>query len=82
MICYRNATNQRFAVWFNLEDMDKVKQFDKWKVEKSSNKVYANIGTVNTYLHRLIYGDCKGKKVIAKNGNYLDCRRENLYVKP
>jgi hypothetical protein len=82
MMCYRNATKERFVVKFNLEDMDKVKQFDKWKVEKSRNKVYANIGIMNTYLHRLIYGDCIGKKVLAKNGNYFDCRRENLFVKP
>lgn len=81
MICYRKATNERFVVRFNLEDMDKVKKFDKWKVEKNSNKVYANIGTENTYLHRLIYGDCEGKKVLAKNGDYFDCRRENLYVR-
>jgi hypothetical protein len=82
MVCYRNATNEIFTVKFDLEDLDKVKQFDKWKVEKSNNKAYANIGTENTYLHRLIYGDCKGKKVLVKNGNYLDCRRENLYAKP
>jgi len=81
MICYRKATNEWFVVRFNLEDIDKVKRFDKWKVEKNSKKVYANIGTKNTYLHRLIYGDCKGKKVLAKNGDYFDCRRENLYVK-
>jgi len=81
MICCRSATNEKFEVRFDLEDMDKVKQFDKWKVEKSSNKVYANMGAVNTYLHRFIYGDCKGKKVLAKNGNYFDCRSENLYIK-
>lgn len=82
MICYRNATKESFVVTFSVGDMDKVKQFDKWKVEKGSNKVYANKGTENTYLHRLIYGDCKGKKVLVKNGNYFDCSRENLHVKP
>lgn len=81
MICHRKATKERFVVRFSFEDMDKVKKFDKWKVEKNSNKVYANIGTENTYLHRLIYGDCKGKKVFTRNGDYFDCRRENLYVR-
>ena len=82
MTCYRKATKEKFTVKFNLEDMDKIKQFDEWKIEKNNNKVYANIGTVNTYLHRLIYGECKGKSVFAKNGDYFDCTRDNLYVKP
>lgn len=82
MTCCRRATSEKFVVKFNLEDIDKVKQFDKWKVEKNNDKVYANIGTVNTFLHRLIMGECEGKMVIAKNGNYFDCTRGNLYVKP
>lgn len=82
MACYRRATNEEFVVKFNLEDMDKVKQFDVWKVEKGSKKVYANRGNLNTYLHRLILGECEGKKVFAKDGNYFNCTRDNLYVKP
>jgi hypothetical protein len=31
-------------------------------------------------LHRFIADAPKGKAVIAKNGNYFDCRRENLQV--
>lgn len=79
MICYRSATNESFVVRFSLEDMDRVKQLDKWKVEKGSNKLYANKGTVNTYLHRLIYEVVKEKKYLQRMATILIVERK-IYV--
>ena len=74
----RRATGEKFEVRFNVEDIEKVKQY-QWKVEKSRDDVYAvKKGTENILLHRLIAGDCERKMVKAINGDYFDCRRENL----
>ena len=34
----------------------------------------------STYLHRLIMSPGRAQRVRFKNGNPLDCRKENLYV--
>lgn len=80
MYCTRRATGEVFEVLYNLEDHDKVKQYH-WKVEKNNKKIYAvKQGTQNIFLHRLIMDNCEGKIVKAINGNYFDCRKENLIV--
>jgi hypothetical protein len=81
MKCRRASSGEVFDVIFDIADLDKVRKYE-WKVQKSHDSVYAVLqGTQNILLHRLICDDCLGKRVFARNGNYFDCRRSNLYAK-
>lgn len=53
-----------------------------WHVVRGKNTSYAAArrGRKTIYLHRLIMGEPIGMEVHHKNGNGLDCRRENLEV--
>jgi hypothetical protein len=80
MLCTRRFNGEVLEVLYDLEDHEKVKQLH-WKVEKNNKKVYAVLqGTQNIFLHRLVMGAGKGTIVKAKNGNYFDCRKQNLIV--
>ena len=81
MKCTRRATGEVFEVLYDLDDHDKVKKYH-WKVEKSIDKVYAVLeGMQNIFLHRLVTDAKEGVIVKTKNGNYFDCRKENLIEK-
>lgn len=80
MKCRRASSSEIFDVIFDIADLDKVRKYE-WKVQKSHDSVYAVLqGTQNILLHRLICDDCLGKRVFARNKNYFDCRRSNLYA--
>lgn len=78
-------TNADFKVLVDEEEYERIIAFGKWKVEPQSgtvvNRKY-NVGgkiTVTT-LTRLILNPPKGKNILHKDGNKLDCRKENLYI--
>lgn len=64
-------------------DLDNVEEAEKhnWFYDKKNNSChYYEKGKVSTGLHRIIMGQPKGKLVIHKNLNKLDCRKENLII--
>lgn len=59
------------------EDFELVSQYN-WTLLKAHKNFYATTKGGRLYLHRLILQDAE--EVDHKNGNGLDCRRQNLRV--
>lgn len=72
------SNGERYAL-VDDEDVQRVSKHS-WCAVFGRNTWYAQTRTngKTLYLHRLITGAETGKKVDHKNGNGLDCRKENL----
>jgi hypothetical protein len=77
-----NIEKKEYQVFVDLEDVEKVKKY-KWKVNLSGS-VVANVkksGVVKKiYLSNYILDISDYYTIIYRNGNKLDCRKENLDI--
>lgn len=75
-------------IYFSDSDFELINQY-KWYVAKSKNKLYVKTCIYNgdtkqtLYLHNLLLGGSKkGFTVLFKDGNTLNCQRENISLIP
>jgi hypothetical protein len=81
MFIYLNGTEDIFT---KVDDIDSDLSTMKWSIKRLPGYAYRNEGGKHVLLHRLIAGrmglPIPGKRVIHKNGNGLDNRRENIIL--
>lgn len=77
MYLYDRKGNYRMSTWFDIEYLDKVKQY-KWYAYKSRNTFYVKVGVMSLLLHQLILPTEKPLMIDHRDHDGLNNRKNNL----